>query len=66
LRRGGDGRNFCFVNISGAAAIQLIESPNESGINRYDFVAENMDQVALELRAKTPISSGKSTTRWAS
>jgi catechol 2,3-dioxygenase-like lactoylglutathione lyase family enzyme len=51
-RKGGDGRSFCFVNISGAAPIQLIESPSESGINHYGFVAEDMDQVAAELKAK--------------
>jgi catechol 2,3-dioxygenase-like lactoylglutathione lyase family enzyme len=51
-RKGGDGRSFCFVNIGGAAPIQLIESPSESGINHYGFVADDMDQVAAELKAK--------------
>lgn len=52
LRKGGDGRNFCFVDISGAAAIQLIESPSETGINHYGFIADDIDQVAVDLRAK--------------
>jgi catechol 2,3-dioxygenase-like lactoylglutathione lyase family enzyme len=51
-RKGGDGRNFCFVNISGAAAIQLIETGADSGINHYGFVAGDIEQVANELRAK--------------
>ena len=51
-RKGGDGRSFCFVNISGSAPIQLIESPDETGINHYGFVADDIDQVVAELRAK--------------
>ncbi len=51
-RKGGDGRSFCFVNISGSAPIQLIESSTETGINHYGFVADDMDQVAAELKAK--------------
>lgn len=52
IRQAGDGHSFCFINISGAAAIQLIESPTESGINHYGFVADDIDAVAAELRAK--------------
>ncbi|MGE5217080.1 MAG: VOC family protein [Chloroflexota bacterium] len=52
MRQGGDGRKFCFVDIGGAAAIQPIESPSESGINHYGFVADDMDQMVTELRAK--------------
>ena len=52
LRKGGDGRSFCFVNISGSTPIQLIESPDESGINHYGFVTDDADQVVAELRAK--------------
>jgi catechol 2,3-dioxygenase-like lactoylglutathione lyase family enzyme len=33
IRKVGDGQSFCFVNISGAAAIQLIESASDTGIN---------------------------------
>jgi catechol 2,3-dioxygenase-like lactoylglutathione lyase family enzyme len=69
MRQAGDGHKFCFVNISGAAAIQLIESQSETGINHYGFVADDMDQVAAELRAKNAEiireirdSSGKLTT----
>jgi len=52
MRKGGDNRNYYFVNISGAAAIQLIESPSESGINHYGFVADDIEQVATELHGK--------------
>jgi catechol 2,3-dioxygenase-like lactoylglutathione lyase family enzyme len=51
-RKGGDGRSFCFVNISGSAPIQLIESPEEPGINHYGFIADDMDRVIADLRAK--------------
>jgi hypothetical protein len=51
-RKAGDGHSFCFVNISGAPAIQLIESETESGINHYGFVADDVEQVAAELREK--------------
>ena len=51
-RKGGDGRSFCFVNINGSTSIQLIESPSESGINHYGFVADDMDQVAADLKTK--------------
>lgn len=51
-RKGGDGRRFCFIRISGAAAIQLIETGAETGINHYGFVADDIDQVAAELRAR--------------
>lgn len=40
------------MNISASAPIQLIESPDESGINHYGFVTDDVDQVAAELRAK--------------
>ena len=45
IRTAGDGHNFCFINISGAAAIQLIESQTESGINHYAFVADDTNKV---------------------
>lgn len=51
-RKAGDGHSFCFINISGAAAIQLIESDGEPGINHYGFIADDIDAVAAELRAK--------------
>ena len=52
LRQAGDGHSFCFINISGAAAIQLIESSTGTGINHYGFVADDIDAVAADLRAK--------------
>jgi predicted enzyme related to lactoylglutathione lyase len=52
IRKAGDGHGFCFINISGAAAIQLIESQSESGINHYGFVTDDVEQVARELKEK--------------
>ena len=50
VRKAGDGQSFCFVNISGAAAIQLIESASEAGINHYGFVTDDVEQAAKDLR----------------
>ena len=50
IRKAGDGQSFCFVNISGAAAIQLIESASDTGINHYGFVTDDVEQVAKNLR----------------
>ena len=52
VRKAGDGQSFCFVNISGAAAIQLIESASDTGINHYGFVTDDVEQVAKDLREK--------------
>jgi catechol 2,3-dioxygenase-like lactoylglutathione lyase family enzyme len=52
IRKAGDGHSFCFVNISGAAAIQLIESASDPGIDHYGFVTDDVDQVAKDLKAK--------------
>jgi len=52
IRKAGDGQSFCFVNISGAAAIQLIESASDTGINHYGFVTDDVEQVAQDLREK--------------
>jgi catechol 2,3-dioxygenase-like lactoylglutathione lyase family enzyme len=51
-RKSGDGGSFCFIELGGSAPIQLIESANEKGINHYGFVADDIDQVAAELKAK--------------
>jgi Glyoxalase/Bleomycin resistance protein/Dioxygenase superfamily len=63
IRKAGDGQNFY---ISGAAAIQLIESASETGINHYGFVTNDVEQVAKDLREKTPRSFAKSATPTAS
>ena len=49
-RKAGDGNRFRFIELSGAAPIQLIESANETGINHYGFVADDMDQAIAELK----------------
>lgn len=51
-RKAGDGNRFRFIELSGSAPIQLIESASETGINHYGFVADNMDQAVAELKAK--------------
>jgi catechol 2,3-dioxygenase-like lactoylglutathione lyase family enzyme len=51
-RKAGDGNRFRFIELSGSAPIQLIESVAETGINHYGFVADDMDQVIAELKAK--------------
>jgi catechol 2,3-dioxygenase-like lactoylglutathione lyase family enzyme len=54
IRTAGDGHNFGFIIISGAAAIQLIESQTESGINHFGFVADDMNEVVTELAQRMP------------
>jgi len=49
-RKAGDGNRFRFIELSGSAPIQLIESANETGINHYGFVADDMNQVIAELK----------------
>ena len=51
-RKAGDGSRFRFVEISGSTPLQLIESANETGINHYGFVADDMDQVVSEFKVK--------------
>jgi catechol 2,3-dioxygenase-like lactoylglutathione lyase family enzyme len=51
-RKAGDGNRFRFIELNGSAPIQLIESANETGINHYGFVADDMDKVVTELKAK--------------
>jgi hypothetical protein len=41
-----DGQSFCFVSLSGAAAIQLVESVSDIGINHHGFVTDDVEQVA--------------------
>ena len=51
-RKAGDGNRFRFIELSGSAPIQLIESASETGINHYGFVADDMDKVIAELITK--------------
>jgi catechol 2,3-dioxygenase-like lactoylglutathione lyase family enzyme len=50
-RKAGDGSRFRFIELSGSAPIQLIESAHETGINHYGFVADDMNKVITELKA---------------
>jgi catechol 2,3-dioxygenase-like lactoylglutathione lyase family enzyme len=52
IRKGAVGYGFCFVNIDGAPAIQLMESNGDTGIHHYGFVADDIDKVAAEFKAK--------------
>jgi len=60
-RRAGDGNRFRFIERSGSAPIQLMESANESGINHYGIVADDMDQAGAVLKAKN--ASARSATK---
>lgn len=52
IRRGAVGYGFCFMNIDGMPAIQLMESNGETGIHHYGFVTDDIEQVAAEFRQK--------------
>jgi catechol 2,3-dioxygenase-like lactoylglutathione lyase family enzyme len=52
IRKGAVGYGFCFVNIDGAPAIQLMESSGDTGIHHYGFVTDDIEKVATEFRAK--------------
>ena len=62
IRTTGDGHNFCFINISGAAAIQLVESQTESGINHYGFVTDDMNEVVTEIAQRMAKFCARSAT----
>lgn len=52
IRKGAVGYGFCFVNIDGAPAIQLMESNGEAGIHHYGFVTEDIEKAAADFRQK--------------
>jgi catechol 2,3-dioxygenase-like lactoylglutathione lyase family enzyme len=52
IRKGAVGYGFCFVNIDGAAAIQLMESDGETGIHHYGFVTDDIEKAAAEFKQK--------------
>jgi catechol 2,3-dioxygenase-like lactoylglutathione lyase family enzyme len=52
IRKGSAGYGFCFINIDGAAAIQLMESNGKLGVHHYGFVADDVEQAAQDFRQK--------------
>jgi len=52
IRKGAVGYGFCFVNIDGAPAIQLMESNGETGVHHYGFVTDEIEKVAAGLKEK--------------
>ena len=52
MRKGGDNRNYCFLNISDAAAIQFDRVAFRVRHEPYGFVADAIEQVAAELHGK--------------
>ena len=52
IRKGAAGYGFCFMTISGAPAIQLMESPDKVGVHHYGFISDDVDQAAKEFREK--------------
>jgi catechol 2,3-dioxygenase-like lactoylglutathione lyase family enzyme len=52
IRKGSAGYAFCFVKIDGVHAIQLMESPDQTGVHHYGFVADDIDQAVKDLKAR--------------
>lgn len=52
VRKGAAGYGFCFVRIAGSPSIQLMESPDKSGVHHYGYVTDEIDQVAGEFKQK--------------
>jgi catechol 2,3-dioxygenase-like lactoylglutathione lyase family enzyme len=52
MRKGSSGYGFCFVNIDGAASVQLMESDGKIGVHHYGFATERVEQVAEDFRRK--------------
>jgi catechol 2,3-dioxygenase-like lactoylglutathione lyase family enzyme len=52
VRTGSAGYPFCFVKISGAAAIQLMEAKEPKGVHHYGFVTDDVEQAVKDFRAK--------------
>ena len=52
VRKGSAGYGFCFVRIAGSPSIQLMESPNQTGVHHYGYVADDVAEVAREFAAK--------------
>jgi len=52
IRKGSAGYGFCFIQINGAAPLQLMESGGEVGVHHYGFVTDNIEEAAEDLRRK--------------
>jgi catechol 2,3-dioxygenase-like lactoylglutathione lyase family enzyme len=52
MRKSTAGYRFCFVKIDGELAIQLMESKGQTGVHHYGFAADDVDQVARDLKEK--------------
>ncbi len=52
IRKGAAGYSFCFMKIDGSPSIQLMESPEKTGVHHYGFVTDDIDGAAAEFKAK--------------
>ena len=52
IRKGSAGYAFCFVEIDGSPAIQLMESDTMVGVHHYCFVTDNVKEVAEDFKGK--------------
>lgn len=52
VRTGSAGYPFCFVNIDGEAAIQLMEAKEPRGVHHYGFVTDNIEQAVKDFRER--------------
>lgn len=52
IRKGAAGYGFCFIKIDGSPSIQLMESSGQVGVHHYGFVCDDVEKVAIDLKAK--------------
>lgn len=52
IRKGSAGYAFCFIQINGSAAVQLMESKGQVGVHHYGFIADDIEQVAKVFKEK--------------
>ncbi len=52
IRKGSAGYAFCFIQINGSAAIQLMESKGHVGVHHYGFIADDVEKVSKIFKEK--------------
>jgi predicted enzyme related to lactoylglutathione lyase len=52
VRMGSAGYAFCFIRINGEAAIQLMESKDQTGVHHYGFVTDNIEQAVKDFKER--------------
>lgn len=51
IRTGSAGYPFCFIKINGEAAIQLLESKDQTGVHHYGFITDDIEKAVREFAA---------------